>query len=74
LFLRITPGSLGLRELVLALGAVALGIDLNVGSLAAVIDRAVVLAWSFTIGIASTIYLWYKPPQDFKKTETDTVL
>lgn len=65
MFLGITPGSLGLRELALALGAVALGIDFNVGSLAAVIDRAVFLVWSFTIGIASTLYLWYKSPQDF---------
>jgi len=73
MFLGITPGSLGLRELALALGAVALGIDFNVGSLAAVIDRAVFLVWSFTIGIASTLYLWYKSPQDFKKTETDAV-
>jgi uncharacterized membrane protein YbhN (UPF0104 family) len=67
MILGITPGSLGLRELALALGAVALGIDFNVGSLAAVIDRAVVLVWSFTIGIASTLYLWYKSPQDFKR-------
>jgi uncharacterized membrane protein YbhN (UPF0104 family) len=73
MILGITPGSLGLRELALAFGAVALGIDFNVGSLAAVIDRAVVLVWSFTIGIASTLYLWYKSPQDFKKTETDAV-
>ena len=73
MFLGITPGSLGLRELALAFGAVALGIDFNVGSLAAVIDRAVFLIWSFTIGIASTLYLWYKYPQDFKKTETDAV-
>jgi hypothetical protein len=71
MFLGITPGSLGLRELALAFAAVALGIDFNVGSLAAVIDRAVVLVWSVTIGIASTVYLWYKSPQDFKKTETD---
>jgi uncharacterized membrane protein YbhN (UPF0104 family) len=73
MFLGITPGSLGLRELALALGAVALGIDFSVGSLAAVIDRAVFLVWSFTIGIASTLYLWYKFPQDFKKTEPDAV-
>ena len=74
MFLGITPGSLGLRELALALGAVALGIDFNVGSLAAFIDRAVVLVWSFTIGIASAFYLWYKSPRDFKKDGTDAVL
>lgn len=72
MFLGITPGSLGLRELALTLGAAALGIDFSIGSLAAVIDRAVALAWSFTIGMASTLYLWHKSPQDFKKTETDT--
>jgi uncharacterized membrane protein YbhN (UPF0104 family) len=69
MFISITPGSLGLRELALALGAVALGVDFNVGSLAAVIDRGIALLWSFTIGIASTIYLWHKSPQDFKKTD-----
>ena len=69
MFLGITPGSLGLREIALALGAVALGIDFTVGSLAAVIDRAVALVWSFTIGTASTLYLWHKYPQDFKKDE-----
>jgi len=69
MFLGITPGSLGLRELALALGAVALGIDFNVGSLAAVIDRSVALAWSFTIGVASTFYMWHKCPEDFKKQQ-----
>jgi uncharacterized membrane protein YbhN (UPF0104 family) len=72
MFLGITPGSLGLRELALALGAVALGVDFNVGSLAAVIDRTIALVWSFTIGIASTVYLWHKSPQDFKKTQPDS--
>jgi uncharacterized membrane protein YbhN (UPF0104 family) len=67
MFISITPGSLGLRELALALGAVALGVDFNVGSLAAVIDRGIALVWSFTAGAASTIYLWHKFPQDFKK-------
>jgi uncharacterized membrane protein YbhN (UPF0104 family) len=74
MFLGITPGSLGLRELALALCAVALGIDFNVGSLAAIIDRAVALVWSFTIGVASTLYLWYKFPQDFNKTEIERPL
>lgn len=69
MFLGITPGSLGLRELALALGAVALGVDFGVGSLAAVIDRAVALVWSFTIGGASALYLWNRSPQDFKATE-----
>ena len=66
MFVSITPGSLGLKELALALGAVALGIDFKVGSLAAVIDRAVALLLSFTLGLASAIYLWKKNPQDFK--------
>lgn len=69
MFLGITPGSLGLRELALALGAVALGVDFSVGSLAAVIDRAVALVWSFTVGGGSVLYLWNQSPQDFKASE-----
>ncbi len=67
MFLAITPGSLGLRELALTAGAVALGIDPTVGALAAIIDRAIAIAWSFSIGVASTLYLWHKAPEDFKK-------
>jgi hypothetical protein len=52
-------------------GASALGVDSKVGAPAAIIDRAIALGWSFTIGFASTLYLWYKSPQDFKKTQQD---
>ncbi len=67
MFISITPGSLGLKELALALGAVALGVDFKIGSLAAVIDRAIALLLSFTLGTASTIYLLKTNPQDFRK-------
>ena len=66
MFIGITPGSLGPRELAGAFGSAALGIDFNVGLLAFAIDRAVAMVWCFTIGLASTIYLWHKSPQDFK--------
>lgn len=67
MFISITPGSLGLKEIALTFGAVSLGISADVGVLAAVIDRAIALLLSFTLGTASTVYLWRKSPQDFKK-------
>lgn len=66
MFVNITPGALGLRELVLGSGAIALGVPLEVGILAAVIDRAIALSWSFVIGGGCTIRLWQKYPEDFK--------
>lgn len=66
LFMSLTPGSLGVREAVLGFGAVVLGIPLEVGILAAMIDRAVAAVYSFTIGGASAIWLWRRQPQDFK--------
>jgi len=65
LFLSLTPGSLGIRELVLSSGGVALGIPLKIGILAALIDRAVALSWVFVIGSACTTWLWRKYPADF---------
>ena len=66
MFIGITPGSLGPRELAGAFGSVALGVDFNVGLLAFAIDRAVAMVWCFTIGLVSAVYMWYKSPQDFK--------
>lgn len=70
MFVIITPGSLGIRELLLGSGAVVLGVPLEVGIFAAVIDRAIMLSWSFLIGGACTIWLWFKSPADFKKIDT----
>ena len=70
LFLSLTPGSLGIRELVLSSGGMAMGIPLKVGILAAMIDRAIALSWVFVIGGASTAWLWRKSPADFTTTKS----
>jgi len=72
LFISITPGSLGIRELVLSCGAVVLGVPLEVGILAAIIDRAITICYAFTAGGACTLWLWYKSPKDFQKEWADT--
>lgn len=72
LFIAITPGSLGIRELVLSFGAVVLGMPLEVGILAAIIDRAITVCYAFTAGGICTLWLWYKSPKDFQKEPADT--
>jgi len=67
LFISLTPGALGIRELVLGFGAVVIAVPLEVGVLAAMIDRAIALGWSFVIGGACTAWLWHKSPTSFKK-------
>jgi uncharacterized membrane protein YbhN (UPF0104 family) len=67
LFIAITPGSLGIRELVLSFGAVVLGMPLEVGILAAIIDRAITVCYAFTAGGLCTLWLWHKSPKDFQK-------
>lgn len=72
MFMSLTPGSLGIKELVLGCGAVVLGVPLELGVLAALIDRAVTFSYSFVVGGACVIRLWMKSPADFKtrkKTE-----
>jgi len=70
LFIALTPGSLGVRELVLGAGAVVLGVPLEIGVLAALIDRAVLISYAFTVGGGSALYLWRKSPADFKKQDS----
>jgi len=67
LFVALTPGSLGIRELVLGFGAVVLGIPLEVGILAAMIDRAIIISYAFVAGGVCTVWLRHKSPADFKK-------
>jgi uncharacterized membrane protein YbhN (UPF0104 family) len=67
LFVNFTPGALGIREAVLGAGAVVLGIPLEAGITAALIDRAITLSWAFVIGGICTGWLWYKSPVDFSK-------
>lgn len=67
MFANFTPGALGIREAVLGAGAAVLGIPLEAGITAAVIDRAIALSWAFVIGGICTGWLWYKSPADFSK-------
>ena len=69
-FLGLTPGSLGIKEAALGFSAVVLGIPLEVGILAALLERAVTLIYAFTAGGLCAIWLWFKAPGDFKKQET----
>ncbi len=69
LFIGLTPGSLGIRELVLGFGAVVLGIPLEVGLLAAMIDRVITISYVFVIGGGCAVWLWRKSPADFKKQQ-----
>jgi uncharacterized membrane protein YbhN (UPF0104 family) len=69
IFINITPGALGLREAVLGAGAVALGVPLEVGITAAIIDRAIILSWAFVVGGVCAGWIWHKSPADFKETK-----
>jgi len=69
LVISLTPGALGIRELVLGAGAVALGVPLEVGILAAVFQRAVILIWAFVVGGGCVMWLWHKYPADFSESK-----
>ena len=66
MYLSITPGSLGVQELVLGAGATLLGVAPGVGLLAAMIDRGIALCWTFLAGGGCAAWLWHKYPADFK--------
>jgi uncharacterized membrane protein YbhN (UPF0104 family) len=67
MFISLTPGALGIREIVLGAAAVVLKVPLEVGVFAAMIDRAIGLSWSFVAGGICTAWLWHKSPADFKQ-------
>ena len=69
LFIGLTPGGLGIRELVLTAGAVVIGLPLEVGLLAAVIDRMITFSYVFIVGGICTIKLWRKSPDDFARNQ-----
>jgi len=69
LFVSLTPGSLGIRELTLGFGATVAGIPFEVGILAAMIDRAVIISYLFIAGGICTVWLWHKSPADFKEQQ-----
>ena len=51
----------------LGFGAVVLGIPLEVGILAAIIDPAVIFSYTLIAGGICTIRLWHKPAIKFKE-------
>lgn len=67
----LTPGSLGIRELILSFGAVVVGVPWEVGLLVAMIDRAVAMSYIFVVGGSCAGWLWHKSPTDFKKEENN---
>jgi len=71
LFVALTPGSLGIRELVLGFGAVVLGMPLEVGILAAMIDRAIIISYAFVVGGICSVWIWRKSPADFKEQQSN---
>jgi len=74
LFIGLTPGALGIRELVLGFGAVVLGVPLEVGIMAAMIDRAVTVSYAFVVGGGCALWLWRKCPTDFRPNESDAMI
>ncbi len=67
--LGLTPGSLGVRELLLGAAAVVIGVPLEVGVFVAMFDRAIMLSWTFVVGGGCVIWLWHEDPQAFKKVQ-----
>lgn len=65
----ITPGSLGIREVILSFGAIVLGIPFEVGVLVAMVDRVIVMAYIFSAGSMCALYMWRKSPADFKESK-----
>jgi len=71
LFVGLTPGALGIRELVLGFFATVVGLPLEVGILAAMIDRAIAVTYIFVIGGICAIWLWRQSPADFKEQQNN---
>lgn len=71
LFIGLTPGSLGVRELVLGFGATVISVPLEVGILAAMIDRAITISYVFVVGGICAIWLRHKSPADFKEQQNN---
>lgn len=69
LFIGITPGALGIRELALGCCATVLSIPLEIGILAAIIDRAMIMSYVFVAGGGCAAWLWYKSPAEFKRQQ-----
>ena len=74
LFIGLTPGALGIREVALTFGAVVLGVPTEVGVLAAMLDRAVTVGYAFVVGGICALMLWRKSPTDFEKEQAEPAL
>ncbi len=57
MFVSLTPGALGIKELVLTSGGAALGVPVEVGVLASMLDRAVMMGYAFPVGGACAAFL-----------------
>lgn len=73
LLIGITPGGLGIRELVLSFGAAVLGIPLEIGVLAAMLDRALAFSYALVVGGVCVLLLWRKSPADFKEANKNSL-
>jgi uncharacterized membrane protein YbhN (UPF0104 family) len=61
-FFAISPGNLGLREWLFGVISVLIGDNFKTAVFAGTIDRAVLLVWTFTVGLAALLFV-------LKKTE-----
>ena len=57
-FLSLTPGSLGIRELLLGVTGSLLGVPQELAILAAMVDRAVIISYAFVLGGLSALWIW----------------
>lgn len=71
MFVNLTPGAIGIREIVLGAASTVIGVPMKIGIPAAMIDRAVAIVYSFVIGGFCTLYLWCKSPKDVKDLKTN---
>lgn len=71
--LSFTPGALGIKEITLSASAAAIGVPLEIGILAAMLDRAIMLSWTIIIGGGCTILFWLRYPANFKTEPSPTV-
>lgn len=58
LLANLTPGGLGVRELLVGVGATVLGVPMEAGLVAALIERAVGLVWAALVGGPSAAWVW----------------
>lgn len=70
LLVNLTPGGLGLRELLLGMGGTVLGVPMEAGLLAALIERAVGLGWAFLVGFPCAVWALRRQGRESVSGET----